>query len=172
MRSSSINILRRLINSSGPGLSRQSATVCRMTLISSPFHPVMSARLFASSVPSRAFSSSSGSENICLVNTKEQFAIARTKIEVDSAPAILYFTAAWCGPCRFMSPVLESLSGKYPDVTIYKIDIDQENIQDKLLELRIDSVPRLHFFKDGKKVDEIIGADVGRLKYTMEKLYE
>lgn len=32
--------------------------------------------------------------------------------------------------------------------------------------------PRLHFFKDGKKVGEIIGADVERLKYTMEKLYE
>ncbi|KAI6668296.1 hypothetical protein NL676_019387 [Syzygium grande] len=69
----------------------------------------------------------------------------------ESSPAILYFTAAWCGPCRFMSPAIEALNEKYPHVTTHTIDIDQEGIQDKLMELRIDSVPRLHFFSKGQK---------------------
>ncbi|KAI6703195.1 hypothetical protein NL676_012331 [Syzygium grande] len=84
-----------------------------------------------------------------LIKSEEQFNGVLAKIRDESSPAILYLTAAWCGPCRFMSPAIEALNEKYPHVTTYTIDIDQEGIQDKLMELRIDSVPRLHFFSKG-----------------------
>ncbi|KAI3440280.1 Thioredoxin domain-containing protein, partial [Psidium guajava] len=111
------------------------------------------------------------SSNMHLIKSEEQLNGVLAKIRDESSPAILYFTAAWCGPCRFMSPAIEALNEKYPHVTTYKIDIDQEGIQDKLMELRIDSVPRLHFFSKGQKVDEIVGADIERLKHTMDRLY-
>ncbi|KAF8030692.1 hypothetical protein BT93_D0008 [Corymbia citriodora subsp. variegata] len=137
--------------------------------------PSMVGSAFAALSLPRTFSSASapsGSSNMHLIKSEEQFDGVLTKIRDESSPAILYFTAAWCGPCRFMSPAIEALNEKYPHVTTYKIDIDQEGIQDKLMELRIDSVPRLHFFSKGQKVDEIVGADIERLKHTMDRLYK
>ncbi|KAG5029247.1 hypothetical protein JHK87_012761 [Glycine soja] len=58
---------------------------------------------------------------------------------------------------RFISPIVGELSKKYPHVTTYKIDIDQ---------------PTLHFFQNGKKADELIGADVARLNHITEKLFK
>ena len=62
------------------------------------------------------------------------------------------FYAEWCGPCKMLMPVLESISDK---IDIIKVDIDKfENLA---LEYRIMSVPTLMFFKDGKKVKELVG---------------
>ncbi|KAK3432530.1 hypothetical protein EUGRSUZ_D00028 [Eucalyptus grandis] len=134
------------------------------------------AAAFAALSLPRTFSSASspspGSSKMHLIKSEEQFDGVLAKIRDESSPAILYFTAAWCGPCRLMSPAIEALNEKYPHVTTYKIDIDQEGIQDKLMELRIDSVPRLHFFSKGQKVDEIVGADIESLEHTMDRLYK
>ncbi|KAL3376642.1 hypothetical protein AABB24_003197, partial [Solanum stoloniferum] len=90
----------------------------------------------------------------------------------ESLPAIFYFTAAWCGPCRLLSPVIGQLSEKYPHVTTYKVDIDKEGLGNALSKLNISAVPTLHFYQNGKKTSEVIGADVQRLKETMEELYK
>nr|CAD1820558.1 unnamed protein product [Ananas comosus var. bracteatus] len=89
----------------------------------------------------------------------------------EKFPAIFYFTAVWCPPCKYLSPVVEKMSGMYPHVTTYKVDIDQEGIDSVLGPLGISSVPTLHFFQNGQKASEIIGADVRQLENTMEKLY-
>ncbi|XP_048140873.1 thioredoxin O2, mitochondrial-like isoform X1 [Rhodamnia argentea] len=136
------------------------------SVVASTFTALSLPRTFSST------SSPSGSSNMHLIKSEEQLNGVLAKIRDESSPAILYFTAAWCGPCRFMSPAIEALNEKYPHVTTYKIDNDQEGIQDKLMELRIDSVPRLHFFSKGQKVDEIVGADIERLKHTMDRLYK
>ncbi|KAJ0082481.1 hypothetical protein Patl1_12246 [Pistacia atlantica] len=73
---------------------------------------------------------------------------------------------------RFISPVIEELSVKYPHVKTYKIDIDQEGLGSTLGKLNITAVPTLLFFNNGEKAAEVIGADVARLKDTMEKLYK
>ena len=42
-------------------------------------------------------------------------------------PAIIDFYATWCGPCKMMAPMVESLAGKYAGkIDFYKVDIDQE----------------------------------------------
>ena len=44
-----------------------------------------------------------------------------------SRPAIIDFYATWCGPCKIMAPMVESLAGKYAGkIDFYKVDIDQE----------------------------------------------
>lgn len=41
-------------------------------------------------------------------------------------PAIVDFTATWCGPCRSIAPILEELAKEYKDqIVIYKVDVDQ-----------------------------------------------
>ncbi|KAA8544735.1 hypothetical protein F0562_019561 [Nyssa sinensis] len=117
-------------------------------------------------------SSSSGPSNIVVIGSEEEFNSSLRKAQDESLPAIFYFTAAWCGPCRLLSPIIGQLSEKYPHVTTYKIDIDQEGLGSTLSKLNIHSVPTLHLFQNGKKVSEVIGADVQRLKDDMEKLYQ
>ncbi|KAK4420984.1 Thioredoxin O1, mitochondrial [Sesamum alatum] len=123
---------------------------------------------------SRSFSSlpSSDPSNVVLIESEEQFNDSIRKVQDESLPAIFYFTAVWCGPCRLLSPVIRQLSEKYPHVTTYKIDIDKEGLENALSKLNIHSVPTLHFFQDGKKASEVVGADVQRLKNTMEALYK
>ncbi|XP_027347532.1 thioredoxin O1, mitochondrial-like [Abrus precatorius] len=121
---------------------------------------------------SRSLCSASAPSDVVLVNSEEEFNNILNKIQDNSLHAIFYFTAVWCGPCRFISPIVGELSKKYPHVTTYKIDIDQEAIQGTLSKLQITSVPTLHFFQNGKKADELIGADVARLNYITEKLFK
>ena len=61
------------------------------------------------------------------------------------------FYAEWCGPCKMMGPVLESLE----DTNVIKVNVDEH--QDLSEEYRIMSIPTLIFFKEGKKVNEVVG---------------
>lgn len=55
-----------------------------------------------------------------------------THLTIDIEPAmnapkaLLYFTAAWCGPCKMFGPVLEKFSEKHPDIMVVKIDADEK----------------------------------------------
>ncbi|KAK9937204.1 hypothetical protein M0R45_014010 [Rubus argutus] len=121
----------------------------------------------------RPLSSSPGSPaNIVLVKSEDELKSALSKAQDGSLPAIFYFTAVWCGPCRFISPVIGELSEKYPHVTTFKIDIDEEGLGSTLGKLNISSVPTFQFFQNGKKEAEVVGADAARLKDTFAKLYK
>ena len=68
---------------------------------------------------------------------------------------IVDFFATWCGPCKMLSPVIDELSNKYPDITFVKIDVDEcPNIS---REYGVMSVPTLLKFEDGNLVDKKIG---------------
>lgn len=68
---------------------------------------------------------------------------------------IVDFFATWCGPCKMLSPVIEELSNKYPNISFVKIDVDEcPNISK---EFGIMSVPTLLKFEDGNLVDKKIG---------------
>ncbi|KAG0456145.1 hypothetical protein HPP92_023933 [Vanilla planifolia] len=75
---------------------------------------------------------------------------------------ILYFTATWCGPCRYMAPVYKSLAEKHPKVWFLKIDIDE--VHDVAHQWNISSVPTFFFVKDGKEMDKVVGADKNELE--------
>ncbi|CAL9174222.1 unnamed protein product, partial [Musa hybrid cultivar] len=96
----------------------------------------------------------------------DQVTAAHKKANHDKLRAIFYFTAAWCGSCTAIAPVIEELSHKFPNVTTYKIDVDQEGLGSLLGNLQIYSVPTFHFFHNREKATEIVGADVERLDTT------
>ena len=80
-----------------------------------------------------------------------------TEVEKAEGLTIVDFWATWCGPCRMISPILDQLAVEYEgQVKIAKVDVDA-NIK-TASRYNVRSIPMLLFFKDGKVVDQIIGA--------------
>lgn len=71
--------------------------------------------------------------------------------------AVIDCWAPWCGPCRFLSPIIEEIAEKHDDkIAFGKLNVD--NNSDISRNYRIQSIPTLLIFKKGKLVDQIIGA--------------
>jgi thioredoxin 2 len=79
-------------------------------------------------------------------------------VEVQAAPTVVVdLWAPWCGPCRFVGPILEELSRDWAGrLKVVKVNVD-ENQQ---LALRYDarSIPTMLVMRDGQVVDRIVGA--------------
>lgn len=69
---------------------------------------------------------------------------------------VVDFWATWCGPCRALAPVIESIAQKYEGkAVIGKCNIDEN--EEAPMQFRIRSIPTLLFFKGGQVVDKIVG---------------
>lgn len=123
-----------------------------------------------SSARTRSLSASSGSSKVLLVNSDAEFSNVLSKAQDNQGLAIAYFTATWCGPCRAIAPIVENLSTSYPNVTILKLDIDLETLSNSLQTSGVTSVPTFHFYKNGEKVADLVGADPHRLKEIVGNL--
>ena len=66
------------------------------------------------------------------------------------------FWADWCGPCKMMHPIFESLSKKYPKIKFARVNVDQN--QNIAMKFAIQSIPMFIIFKSGHMVDKMIGA--------------
>lgn len=70
--------------------------------------------------------------------------------------AVLDFSAQWCGPCKMLAPVMESVAETMQDeASFYSIDVD-ENMA-LAMEYHVSSIPCIVVLKDGKEVARDIG---------------
>jgi thioredoxin len=70
---------------------------------------------------------------------------------------VLDFFATWCGPCKVLTPQLESLSKLYSNVVFIKVDVDE--FEDIASQHQISAMPTIMFYKNGKllKDDTVVG---------------
>jgi len=88
-----------------------------------------------------------------LTITKENF----DELVINSkAPVLLDFWAVWCGPCRMVSPIVDEISNEHPDLVVGKVNVDEQ--PDLAYKYGVTGIPTLIAFKDGKAVDQVVGA--------------
>lgn len=73
------------------------------------------------------------------------------------------FSAAWCGPCRALAPVINEVKGQFSNVVFEDYDVDEA--YDEATKYGIRSVPTVIIEKDGKEVDRFTGAS-SKLTYV------
>lgn len=89
--------------------------------------------------------------------TAEQF-----DADVSDGNVLVDFYADWCGPCQQLNPTLESVNEADNDITVIKVDIEEE--QDIANRFSVRSIPFLLYFTDG----EIVHQDAGTV--TQEEI--
>lgn len=71
-------------------------------------------------------------------------------------PVLVDFYAEWCGPCKMLTPVLDTLSEEFTDTAVvYKVNVDLN--RELASNLRIMSIPAVLIFKNGEQTHRLIG---------------
>ncbi|MGN0163478.1 MAG: thioredoxin [Candidatus Ornithomonoglobus sp.] len=86
--------------------------------------------------------------------TKNNF---ENEVLKSDIPVLIDFWAAWCGPCRMMSPVVTELADEYEGkAKICKVNVDEE--PELAAAFKVMSIPMFAVIKNGQVTDGLIGA--------------
>ena len=75
---------------------------------------------------------------------------------ISASPLVVVdFFATWCGPCKMLAPILESVEKETEGVAFFRVDVDQA--PDLARRFGIMSIPTLIFFRDGNEFAKTVG---------------
>ncbi|PFH32404.1 putative thioredoxin [Besnoitia besnoiti] len=87
----------------------------------------------------------------------------------DNEMVLVDFYATWCGPCKQIAPMVESMSAKpeYSKVKFAKVDVDE--LAEVAEREDVNAMPTFKLFKGGKAVDTVLGANPDRIEEMLKK---
>ena len=85
--------------------------------------------------------------------TKNNF---QTEVLESDKPVLMDFWASWCGPFRMVSPIVDEIAEERKDIKVCKVNVDEE--PELASKFRVMSIPTLVVVKDGKVVNQSVGA--------------
>ena len=79
----------------------------------------------------------------------------KAEVLQSDKPVLVDFWATWCGPCRMMAPVVESIAEEHPELKVCKVDVDENPELAQLFNVM--SIPTLAAVKDGQLSGTAVG---------------
>jgi len=77
---------------------------------------------------------------------------------------LFYFTASWCGPCQRIWENFQKLTGSFPNINFFKIDISDENNNELCEKCNVTSVPSFLLFQNRTYIDRVTGANLEKVE--------
>ncbi len=74
---------------------------------------------------------------------------------VENGTSLVDFWAAWCGPCKMQSPIVDAFAEKHPEVKVCKVNVDEQPAL--AMRFEIMSIPTLMVFRGGQSVNKTVG---------------
>ena len=90
---------------------------------------------------------------MAVIELKEQ--TFDSEVLQSDRPVLVDFWAAWCGPCRMLSPVVDELAEENPQIKVCKVNVDNE--EGLAVRFGVMSIPTLLAFRDGKLIGQTVG---------------